>query len=160
MIEIEIISDDLKLAHERASNLSNLRGSFTQGKSAIYGTMGEILVLKYLKGSQYTPTFDYDIIYHDKTIDVKSKRCRSQPRSDYNCSISTYNTKQNCDIYVFTRVSECFQKGWILGWMGKQNFFKKACFNKKGETDGDKGFTFQSDCYNLTISQLFSIEKL
>lgn len=82
------------------------------------------------------------------------------PLISYDCSISSYNTKQNCDVYVFTRVQKDFSRGWILGYMNKNEYFDKAVYLKKGEIDNSNNFTVKSNCYNIKISELYDINEL
>ena len=41
-----------------------------------------------------------------------------------------------------------------------EDYFKKATFLKKGMVDPSNGWTVSTDCYNLPISELKSIEEL
>ena len=52
------------------------------------------------------------------------------------------------------------ESGWILGYLSKEDYFKKATFLKKGTVDPSNGWTVSTDCYNLPISDLKSIEEL
>ena len=37
-----------------------------------------------------------------------------------------------------------YKKGWVLGYISKDDFKKKSTFHKKGERDG--GFIFRHSC--------------
>ena len=155
MIEI-IITDEQK---ERARNLypfDNLNGSITGGKSNMFGAIGEIIVFDYFKSDravEFKSTYDYDIIIDSYTVDVKTKKTTVKPQPFYLCSISAFNTNQNCDYYFFVRVKQNLSIGYLLGYINKSIFFTKAIFKKKGDIDIN-GFTFKDDCYNLSISEL------
>ena len=82
------------------------------------------------------------------------------PKNYYDCSVAAFNTKQKCSHYIFTRILNDLSKGWVLGWMSKEDYFTKARFLKKGEQDGDNGFIVKADCYNLPIDKLHPIEIL
>ena len=45
-------------------------------------------------------------------------------------------------------------KGWVLGYMEKEEYFNKATLLKKGQVDPSNNFTVKADCYNLPISKL------
>jgi hypothetical protein len=74
--------------------------------------------------------------------------------------VAALNTKQACDIYVFTRVLKDMTKGWILGWLNKEDYFNSAIFLKKGQVDPSNNWKVLTDCYNLPIHKLNNIEDL
>jgi hypothetical protein len=47
-------------------------------------------------------------------------------------------------------------KGWILGWMDKDEYLNRATFMVEGEIDPSNNFKVRADCYNLPISELRS----
>jgi len=144
---------------ERARKLykfGTLKGSITKGKSNIYGSIGEIIVYDYFKDSkniEFESTYDYDMIIDGYTVDVKTKKTTVSPQPHYLCGIPAYNTKQKCQFYFFVRVLEDLSRGFILGYITKDNFFKLAKFRRQGDRDTN-GFIFKDDCYNLKISDL------
>jgi len=138
MIKLQISKQQI----ERASKLysfKELKGSITKGKSNIYGALGEIIIYdKYKKDGfnvDNNSTYDYDLIIDNYKIDVKTKRTTVTPKSDYLCSISSFNTKQKCDIYFFVRINENMKDCYLLGYKSKIDFFNKSTFNKKGSLD-------------------------
>jgi hypothetical protein len=82
------------------------------------------------------------------------------PEPHFDCSVSDYNTKQKCDNYIFTRVLGDYSKGWVLGWIKKEDFFKKATLVYQGQLDRESGRRAKSDTWNLAISELNSISDL
>ena len=145
---------------ERAKQLypfSKLRGSISSGKSNIYGAIGEIIVHDFFTNNGYDvnfySTYNYDLIIKDFKIDVKTKKTTVIPKDDYLCSISSFNTTQNCDYYFFVRVNQNMEQAYLLGYMSKKKFFQKAFFKKKNSIDVN-GWTFKDDCYNIKISKL------
>ena len=145
---------------ERARKLypfDELNGSITKGKSNIYGALGEVIINDYFVKNGYSvdfnSTYDYDIIIDGWKVDVKTKRTTVTPQDHYLCSISSWNIKQKCDLYMFVRINENMKNGYLLGFKGKDEFFKSADFKKKGELDIN-GWSFKDDCYNLKVSEL------
>lgn len=138
----------------------HLNGSITEGEGMLAGLVGEELVREYyeLFRSAGEAIFHYDVLdmQHLGKIDVKTKRCTSEPKPHYNCSIAASNTDQQCDYYAFVRVLKDFSKAWILGLMPKTKFFEKALFFKRGQIDptGFGGWRFKWDCFNVQISDL------
>jgi hypothetical protein len=154
MIRIAITDKMLAQANS-LYHFRNLPGSITAGKSQIYGAIGEVMVMHHFKGKEilFEPTFDYDMIIDGHKIDVKTKKTTVVPMPDYFCSISCHNTKQKCDYYFFTRVMEDKTEGFLLGYIGKDDFYKKAQKKNKGDLDVN-GFVFKDDCYNLMVKDL------
>jgi hypothetical protein len=151
---------------ERALGLYDfgaLRDSIMEGESNIYGAIGEVVVADYLKESgrnvKFVSTRDYDMTVNGRTVDVKTKRTTVPPLQNFNCSISAHNTTQKCDVYLFVRVHESKKEGWILGYMYKDEYFKKAKFFRRGQPDPKfPAWSFAADCYNLEISKLLTIK--
>lgn len=138
-----------------ASQIGVLKNSIRKGEGNLVGCLGEVLVARHLKADQNN-TYNYDLTRSGVKLEVKTKECTSSPQPHFNCSVAAYNTKQDCDYYVFVRILNDLKRAWILGYMQKNEFFKKATFNKKGETDSTSsfGWTFRADCYNLPIREL------
>lgn len=150
---------------ERAKKLypfDNLKGSITEGKSNLYGALGEIIVNDYFtqKGLtvDFSSTYDYDMKIEGYKVDVKTKRTTVIPKPNYLCSISSWNTKQKCDFYFFLRIDKDLKEGYLLGYKRKEVFFTESTFNEKGSEDTN-GWKFKSDCYNLSIGKLDKFKK-
>ena len=155
-----IVSDKMFLAARKKSiELGKLKNSILNGNGNLTGFIGEFISHQIIGGSLVNE-YDYDLIYKDIKIDIKTKLTTVKPLSKYDCSIAKFNTKQNCDVYVFTRVLKNYQKGWVLGWLPKQEYFDEAIFLKKGDIDKSNNFKVKADCYNVKIFQLYDINKL
>ena len=139
--------------------MGTLQNSITKGQGNVHGFLGEIITSRFLK-SKLSNTYDYDIIYNNLKIDVKTKRVTTPPKDYYECSVASLNTKQLCDVYVFTRILKDMTKGWLLGYINKKDYFDKATFLKKGEVDHSNNWKVATDCYNLPINKLNNIERL
>jgi len=159
MKRIDITGEDIKEAKLLANNMGTLQNSITKGQGNVHGFLGEIITSKFLK-SKLNNTYDYDIIHNNLKIDVKTKRVTTPPRDYYECSVASLNTKQLCDIYVFTRVLKDMTKGWLLGYINKKDYFDKAVLLKKGDIDLSNNWKVLTDCYNLPINKLNNIENL
>ena len=151
--EIQINSDYMSRAREKASSVGILQGSITGGTRNVIGAIGEVIVADSINADEIS-TYDYDLVKDGKRIDVKTKRCNTKPLPNYDCSVALHGTKQDCDAYVFVRILTDMSKAWILGGISKQNFYKEATLYRKGDIDYNNGYTFKADCYNLQISQL------
>lgn len=146
---------------ERAEKLYDfgaLPKSIMQGKSNIYGAVGEVVTLDYFADrSDYVGCKDYDLTIDGVKIDVKSKRTTVTPKPFYSAAVSAHNTVQQCDGYYFVRVLEDCTKAFLLGYMSKDEFYRLATYHKKGERGG-KGFVYKGSCYECRIDQLHQIE--
>ena len=162
MIEIEITQEMKKRAWRKSREMGEINNSITKGDGNIAGFLGEEVANHVIKGG-INNTYDYDIVKNDVTYDVKTKRCTSQPKPYYECSVAAFNTKQKCDYYVFVRLENINRK-WtracLLGACGKEDYFKNARFLERGQKDGDNNFRVKADCYNMEIRDLESVEKI
>ena len=161
MIEIQITEQMKQRAWRKARQMGQLNNSITKGDGNIAGFLGEEVANNVIKGN-INNTYDYDIIKNGVKYDVKTKRCTSEPKPYYECSVAAYNTKQECDYYVFVRLENVrgkWTRAWVLGCYKKQAYFKSARFLKRGQKDGNNGFRVKADCYNMTISKLKAVRK-
>lgn len=156
MITLNISDEQINEAYNLYP-FENLRGSITKGKSNFFGALGEIIIRDFFISQNYdvetVNNYHYDLIINEKKIDVKTKRTTVAPDEEYNCSISSFNTKQKTDYYFFVRITEDSKTGFLLGYLSKKSFFEKATFNQKGELD-ENGWVFKDDCYNVKIKDL------
>ena len=149
-----IISNSaLKRVKARAAKLPLLNNSIRRGEGSVVAYIGEEVVKSVLCG-EIKDTYDYDIVYQNIKVDVKTKERTVPPRPHYECSVADFNTKQNCDEYAFVSVLDTLKEAWYLGKISKPDFYKKAVFHRKGEVDRANNFTFKADCYNIPISLL------
>ena len=159
MFEVEITKEMIKKAKERSESMGVINNSITRGRGNIAGFLGEEVVNNLISG-QIVDKYDYDIIKGDLKIDVKTKRCTSPPKPFYECSIAKTSDHQRCDAYIFVRIEwhkskpNEWKTAWILGVMGRDEYFSKATFLNKGDVDPSNNFVVKADCFNLKISEL------
>lgn len=154
MIEVELSDTDIEKATQLSEEMKVLRNSITKGEGNIAGFLGEIAALR-VYGGEIAHTYDYDLLLPDgRKADVKTKRTTAVPLPHYDCSIAAYNTKQNCDVYIFTRVNIDEKKCWVLGHYDRDKYMEDARYLVKGQKDGDNWFTVKANCFNMTISEL------
>jgi hypothetical protein len=159
MQEISITDNMFIDAREQSIKLGKLKNSIRNGDGNLIGFLGEYITNNILCGT-LTNTYDYDIILNDIKIDVKTKATTVKPLDTYECSIAEFNCKQECDVYVFTRILKNYEKGWVLGWLPTDLYYKKAVFLKKGEIDPSNNYTVKANCFNVKINELFKIKDL
>ncbi len=154
-----LITDRMReVAHKKAKEMGTLRNSISNGDGNVIGFLGEIAAWSII-GGNLANTYDYDIVLKDgRTVDVKSKRAKVRPLPHYECSVAAYNIKQMCDFYCFVRVTNEYDKAWVLGMIEKERFYKLSNYVPKGSIDGDNKFEIKDNCYNLKIQELSDAE--
>lgn len=160
MIRLNISPEQLQRAKEMYE-FNALKNSVTEGKSNIYGAIGEVMVYDYFKDTfdvQLENTFDYDLIINGKRIEVKTKKTSNiVVNEEYNVNIFATSTKQMCDYYFFTIVTDDFKVCYLLGYLKRFDFYKIATFAKKGQPDGPN-FNFRADSYSVKIKDLIKFQ--
>ena len=161
IIQVQIHPEDMEKAAVIAESIGRLRNSIRRGAGNLVGGLGEVVVKKYVHCKQ-SNTYDYDLVKNNGKLEVKTKECTSPPEPHFNCTVAAYNTKQDCDFYVFVRVLRDMSVAWILGFVDKETFFKRAYFGKEGDLDPNSNmkWRFKADCYNIRIDQLIPITEL
>lgn len=155
MISISVTDESIQEATEMANDMGKLRNSITSGDGNIAGFLGEVLVRKLLNAEQQN-TYQYDLMLpNGLTIDVKTKRTKVKPLDYYECSVAALNTEQQCKYYAFMRVSNDYKRAWFIGLIPKIIYFHKARKLTKGDVDGDNNFIVKSDCYNMSIKDVW-----
>ena len=153
---IEVSDEQLYRANKRFE-FNSLNGSITNGEGNLAGALGEIIVIDYLKEKGYNitdeSTYDYDFIVNTSKIDVKTKRQNYPPKGDYRVAVSSWNTKQKCDYYIFATSLYDYTKVYLNGFKDKNSFFNQSRLLKKGENDIN-GFVAKYDCYIMENNQL------
>ena len=157
MIEVKITEDMKKRAWAKSREMGVIKNSIMKGDGNIAGFLGEEVANVVIDGT-INNTYDYDLVSKDGLkYDVKTKRCTSAPKPFYDCSVANFNTKQKCDRYVIVRIenkNRRLGRAWVLGWMGHDEYFKKARKLTKGQIDPSNGFVVRADCHNVAISEL------
>ena len=157
MIEIQITPEMVQKAKVKSAQMGALNNSIRQGDGNVVGFIGEQIAQQVL-GATERNSYHYDLVLpNGLTVDVKTKQTTVKPRTDYDCSVAAFNTKQKCDYYAFVRVKSDLTTGWYLGSYKKQEYFQNAVALKKGQVDPSNNFTVKADCYNMKISDLQQI---
>ena len=162
MIEI-LIDDEMRLNAQNKVNkvqfdLKKEQNKFGSDRSrTVIGYLGEQLVLSYLGEAVDEDNFEYDLMYKNLKIEVKTIACKFKPKEDYLCTVNSPNDairKQAADYYIFTRILNDHSKGWILGYMKCAEFFEKGKFVKKGSEALSGLYFSKSNATTLPISKL------
>lgn len=147
------------------------------GKGRIWGSLGEIVVGSILGplGATEALTYNYDLIWKDKTWDIKSKTRRDVPLSYWDASISASAMHQKTDYYLFvsiiakqnliaedeeTVLNFPYEEAYILGYISKDDFLLKATLQKAGKTDNLNGLVYRMDTFTIPYSELIPFRTL
>lgn len=169
MIEVQVTSLQLQKAHTRLSKFqfNSSRGLSMFGSEkdrTLFGYLGEQIIIDYLGIQEANETFEYDLIFRNKKIEVKSVSCKFKPLSNYLCTVNSYDLtgvhQQDADYYVFVRIINDKTKAWILGYYPCKKFFQDGTFVKKG-TQIAPGIIFEkANGTVMQISKLLPIESI
>lgn len=150
--------DEYRTAYKEAEELGVFNNSITSGGGTLASILGEVKAAEYL-GAKRENTYDYDLVWNGLKIDVKTKKTTVKiVKLNYEASIADFNTTQECDMYLFTRVNMITQQVWVIGMIDRDEYYEKARFMKKGTVDPSNNYTVKADCYNLPYSELLQLE--
>ena len=155
-VEVEYSHEDYAEACARGLNLGRLRNSITKGQSNVWGMLGEQIVAKFT-GAVLANTYQYDLLTSNgKRLEVKTKKTTLTipPKPHFECSVCEHNSTQDCDYYVFVRVSTNSNKAWICGQIEKHKLKQKARFFRAGDFDPRNNYRVHASCWNLNIAEL------
>jgi len=122
------------------------------------GYIGEKIIMDFLSLDKDIDDYDFDLISRKgKRLEVKTITCKFKPKPHYWCTVNSHNLdgvhKQKSDFYIFLRILNNCKKGWILGWIPCDDFFKKGEFISKGTNFGKFEFV-KANATILPINQL------
>ena len=118
--------------------------------------LGEQLVARYV-GGELHDTRDYDVMHPDgRRLRVKTKKTKltRAPKSHFNASVCNHNTRQDCDAYVFVRISTREAKGLDLRLQGQEFLYARGAFPPQGDHDPSNNYTVRASCWNMPFSLL------
>lgn len=162
MIVVNITPEMINRATTMANQLGTLSHSIRNGSGNIAGFLGEECFLYHYPDAIRVNGYEFDMVLNNFKVEIKTKDRTIEPSSHFECSISTHNPNQETDFYFFVsllRQGDDYTKGYLLGYMDKDTYFKKAIMRKKGDIDPSNNFTVKHDCWNLPISQLNQIKR-
>jgi hypothetical protein len=176
MLRIICNEENWAAAEKYSNQLPIYKNSHRETAANQVGTLGEVIAEKWLKESgiiyrdeRSTTTHDYRLP-SNQTIDVKTKDRTVEPRQNYDCSVPLYNhDHQRPDFYLFASLQRDassksndirrFTRVFILGFADQALLKEKGKIWKKGETDPANGTKFWTDCINLKIGDLKSLNE-
>lgn len=167
MTEVNITKEDIDFAKEKLSKVKTMATGLSkfgsENNRILTGYIGERLVMNYLGIIEESDTYNYDVLFRGKKLEIKTISCKFKPRPDYWCTVNSHDLKgvhkQEADFYVFLRILTNYTKGWLLGYMPCKDFFDKGTFVPKGKDFGKFKFV-KANATILPIYDLKDIETL
>lgn len=169
MIEVQITDRQKQLAQERLEKFhfdagKGLSKFGSEKGRTLYGYVGEQIVLDFFGiPSPNDESYEFDLLYKGKRLEVKSISCKFRPLPHYLCTVNSFDLggvhRQEADYYIFVRIINDLSKAWMLGFMPCKEFFEKGIFVAKG-SEVVPGLEFKkANATVLPISKLSPIES-
>ena len=162
MLQLPFDNKMIREATNWAENLGGIYNSITKGDGNYVGRLGELALAKHL-GVEVEDHKDYELIYNDSKVEVKTKRRATKPKSNYTVNIASTSRHQKPDTYAFLSVEYSDRdsggnysdllKIWLCGYKSAEQFFEEAEFWPKGTPD-PPFFKAHSDMYVMKIGEL------
>jgi len=162
MLQLPFDNEMIRAATEWAENLGGIYNSITKGDGNYAGRLGELALVKHL-GVEVEDHKDYDLIYNDSNVEVKTKRRATKPKPNYTVNIASTSRHQKPDSYAFLSLEYSDRdsggnysdllKIWLCGYKSADQFFEEAEFWPKGTPD-PPFFKTHRDMYVMKIGEL------
>jgi len=162
MLQLPFDNEMIRAATDWAENLGGIYNSITKGDGNYAGRLGELALAKHL-GVEVEDHKDYDLIYNDSKVEVKTKRRATKPKPNYTVNIASTSKHQKPDTYAFLSVEYSDRdsggnysdllKIWLCGYKSADQFFEEAEFWPKGTPD-PPFFKTHRDMYVMKIEEL------
>ena len=162
MLQLPFDNEMIRAATDWAENLGGIYNSITKGDGNYAGRLGELALAKHL-GVEVKDHKDYDLIYNDSKVEVKTKRRATKPKPNYTVNIASTSKHQKPDTYAFLSVEYSDRdsggnysdllKIWLCGYKSADQFFEEAEFWPKGTPD-PPFFKTHRDMFVMKIEEL------
>ena len=157
MKEVIITSEMCQRAKYISDQYKNkLTDSIRNGEGTFAGSLGEEMVLAEFPFVKRANTYNFDCLFGDKRLEVKTKERSVMPLPHYDASVNKVHGKQQADFYIFTSILKNFERGWIIGYI-KTDIFWELAELKTGHESNMKN-PFAANTYNLPYCQLLSFK--
>ena len=173
MIRVDLTGDHHRRALELCATHPVYAGSHRGEAANEVGFLGEIVVQDYLAAAgvpyraEFTTRHDLVVIGSGR-LEVKTKDRTVSPRPDFDCSVPLYNhDHQDVAYWIFVSLLrdkrrhgiERFVAAYIVGACNREMLAEHGVEWRAGETDSRNGTTFWTDCRNIEIRHLRSMQS-
>jgi hypothetical protein len=104
----------------------------------------------------HSDCFDFKV--KNKIIEVKTQINEYIPRPFWRCEVTEKQIHREADYYVFNKLSIKRKEIFVVGFISKEKFQKKAIYRRKG--DMLDGWAVIEPKYDVKISDLEELKKL
>jgi hypothetical protein len=124
----------------------------------VEGMIGQFMVADFLGVPFRRGSYDYDIVYRGKLLEVKTISTKMYPLQSYEATVNSCWEnevhKQTADYFVFTRILFNHDKGWIVGFIRCDKFWEVGRFVRRGEEVYPGQVFHKADATMVEISKL------
>lgn len=159
MIKVEITKEMMDWATAKTKahvKGQKFRSEVDKHNSVLLGYTGDACFQKQYPDATHVDESNYDFIYCDVQIDVKSWWSKYPPKPGYYVQIPTVDIVRHPEVYVFCCILDGFHYGYLVGFMDSYDYKEKSTFHRKGEKN-DR-LTYCVNCWELPITELESME--
>ena len=137
--EIRVYEETLRRGLEWSQYIQVTPRSFNNGQRIVVGTIGEAIFHQMLPGATYSAknNWDYDFLFCDLRVDVKTSLVRRRPTSHYEVGVFKDPNKQNVDYFAYFALLNDFKTAWFLGAISREAFAGLCEYRPAGATRGD-----------------------
>lgn len=157
MIHAWAITDTILQEADKWSDFYSNNLSINQDPgSKLAGVLAEIIFQRLYPDAERISNTDRqaDFVLDDLRVDVKCKKRNFKPLDYYEVSVLDYQKDFDVDFYYFFSYNAKTQVLYQLGYISKEDYFKKAVFMQRGQIDTSNNYEVKEDCWNLKINQL------
>jgi len=129
--------------------------------SVLVGYIGDAVFQEQYPDAIHVDESNYDFVYVNIEIDVKSWWSKYPPRNDYYVQIPTVDIIRSPEVYVFACIMDGFEYGYLVGHIDAKEFKKASTYRKKGEKGerAGKEIKYTTNCWELPVSQLEPLDS-
>lgn len=127
-------------------------------RQRITGYLAEIAIKSIFPNFEYSLSDDVDFILNKKTFDVKAQGCNTKPKDNYVGTLYQEQDTREVDYYIFTRVKNDSSVVWIMGFISKTDFLKKAILVEKGFENNN--FIYDQSRYEIEYKELINLNNI
>jgi hypothetical protein len=160
MIEVPITQGMNARATDKAKQMPTKwpNGILPEGGNFV-GCLGEEIFLMTYPKAVSQNTYKWDVVLQGYNFEIKTKKRNVEPQMDYACSIPYSSTHQTPDFYAWVSLQK-LEKAFVVGYISRSMFYRKAKFFAEGESEGDNGFHEKKGAYICHIADLWPSEEL
>jgi len=137
---------------EASTNKNNINGNVSKFR----GYVGEEIMLEYWSGADHVNTPNYDLIYKNTKVEIKTRMTSVVPFPEMVVNIGAHRL-QKTDVYLFLFLNYDYRECYIAGTIKKDTFLQHAELKNKG--DKHVNGEYYNDTFILPIKYLKPLKE-